>query len=120
MQLNVFGEPLLPCCFKPLTGWRRDGFCGFYSNDLGMHQVCVEITAEFLKFSLENGNDLTTPTEFFPGLKPGDKWCLCTKRWLEALKADKAPRLYLKATSIEVLNYIPLPLLKQMACDAED
>ncbi len=119
MQLNVFGEPLLPCCFDPMTGWQRDGFCGFYDEDAGMHQVCVEVTEEFLEFSKENGNDLTTPAPHFPGLKPGDKWCLCTMRWLQAFRADKAPRVYLRATSIEVLHHVPLPILKQMACDAE-
>lgn len=117
MQLNIFGEELLPCCLNPLTGWTRDGYCRNYSDDVGMHHVCISVSAEFLKFSKQNGNDLSSATEHFPGLKPGDKWCLCTSRWLQAMQSDMAPKVYLRATSIEVLKYIPLPLLKQMACD---
>ena len=117
MQLNVLGEELIPCCLDPLTGWQRDGLCGFYASDDGLHLVCIQATAEFLEFSQQAGNDLSTATEYFPGLKAGDKWCLCTSRWLQAFKEDKAPKIYLRATSIEVLQYIPLPILKQMACD---
>lgn len=117
MQLNVLGEELMPCCLEPLTGWNRDGFCGSYENDVGMHQVCVEVTEEFLVFSQKMGNDLITANEYFPGLKAGDKWCLCTSRFIEALKADVAPKIYLQATSIDVLKYVPLPILQQMACD---
>lgn len=117
MQLNVIGEPLEPCCLDPLTGWMRNGFCDMYEDDAGMHHVCVQVTAEFLEFSKENGNDLTTANEHFPGLKPGDKWCLCTARWMQAFNQDMAPKIFIKSTSIEVLNYIPLPILQQMACD---
>lgn len=117
MQLNVIGEPLEPCCLDPVTGWMRNGFCDMYEDDVGMHHVCVQVSAEFLEFSKGNGNDLTTPNESFPGLKPGDKWCLCTARWMQAFNQDMAPKIFIKSTSIEVLNYIPLPILQQMACD---
>ena len=115
MQLNVFGEKLTPCCLNPLTGWQRDGLCSFYNNDKGMHLVCVVVNAEFLQFSKSAGNDLSTATDNFPGLKPGDRWCLCVSRWLEAFRADQAPLIILSATSIQVLEYIPLPILQQMA-----
>lgn len=117
MQLNILGEPLEPCCFEPLTGWMRTGFCDMHEDDKGMHHVCVQVSEEFLSFSKEAGNDLSTPNEYFQGLKPGDKWCLCTARWIQAFNQDMAPRIFIRATSIEVLNYIPLPILQQMACD---
>jgi hypothetical protein len=120
VQLNVLGEPLEVCCLDPLTGWVRDGYCANHVSDTGMHHICVQVNTEFLVYSKAQGNDLSTPTEFFPGLKPGDKWCLCTMRWLQAVKDNQAPPVFLRATSIEVLNYVPLPLLKQLACDVED
>lgn len=117
MQLNVLGEALVSCCTDPMTGWARDGYCGNYESDGGMHHVCIEVNAEFLMYSKKQGNDLSTATEYFPGLKPGDKWCLCTVRWLQAFKDNMAPKIFLKSTSIEALTYIPLAILQQMACD---
>lgn len=97
---NVLGGVLLPCSMAPLTGWFRDGCCNTDANDAGLHTVCVEMTADFLAFSRERGNDLSTPQpEYgFPGLKPGDRWCLCAARWEEARQAGKAPRVVLAAT----------------------
>ncbi|SEJ58483.1 hypothetical protein SAMN05192553_105240 [Cyclobacterium xiamenense] len=110
MATNVFGQPLLPCCFNPLTGFYRDGYCRTGTDDTGTHTVCAIMTAEFLQFSLSVGNDLTTPRpEYgFPGLKPGDKWCLCLTRWLQAYHADVAPSVILEATHEKTLDLIPL------------
>jgi len=118
-KLNVLGEPLVPCSEKPLTGFFRDGCCNTDATDLGSHTVCVRVTAEFLEFSREKGNDLTTPMpEFgFPGLKPGDQWCLCAARWQEALKAGKAPRVVLQATHAASLRIVKLADLKRFAVD---
>lgn len=110
MATNVFGQPLLPCCFNPLTGFYRDGYCRTGTDDTGTHTVCAIMTAEFLQFSSSVGNDLTTPRpEYgFPGLKPGDKWCLCLTRWLQAYHADVAPSVILEATHEKTLDLIPL------------
>ncbi len=118
-KLNVLGEPLVPCSEKPLTGFFRDGCCNTDATDLGSHTVCVRVTAEFLEFSREKGNDLTTPMpEFgFPGLKPGDQWCLCAARWQEALKAGRAPRVVLQATHAAALRIVKLADLKRFAVD---
>ena len=118
-KLNVLGEPLVPCSEKPLTGFFRDGCCNTDATDLGSHTVCVRVTAEFLEFSREKGNDLTTPMpEFgFPGLKPGDQWCLCAARWQEALKAGRAPRVVLQATHAASLRIVKLADLKRFAVD---
>ncbi len=118
-KLNVLGEPLVPCSEKPLTGFFRDGCCNTDATDLGSHTVCVRVTAEFLEFSREQGNDLTTPMpEFgFPGLKPGDQWCLCAARWQEALKAGRAPRVVLQATHAASLRIVKLADLKRFAVD---
>jgi len=116
-QLNVLGTKLQPCCFEPKTGWMRDGHCNFYPEDRGLHIVCVEVTKEFLEFSLEKGNDLSTPTSYFPGLQPGDKWCICLMRFIEAFNAGKAPKVILEATNIHVLEVVPLSLLQQVATD---
>ena len=96
-KLNVLGEPLLPCSEQPMTGFFRDGCCNTSPEDLGRHVVCIRVTAEFLEFSRSRGNDLSTPNlEFgFPGLRPGDQWCLCAARWQEALEAGAAPRIAL-------------------------
>lgn len=98
--LNVLGTPLLPCSFAPLTGFLRDGCCKTDEHDHGRHLVCAQVTAEFLAFTAARGNDLISPRpEYrFPGLKPGDFWCLCALRWSEALEAGIAPRLKLAAT----------------------
>ena len=97
---NVFGEPLAECCTKPMTGFYRDGSCNTGPEDFGTHTVCTRVDAAFLAFSQSAGNNLSTPVpEFgFPGLKPGDCWCLCAERWKEAFEADKAPKVRLTAT----------------------
>lgn len=97
---NVLGGVLLPCSMAPITGWYRDGCCNTDENDLGLHTVCAEMTAEFLEFSRAAGNDLSTPRpEYgFAGLRPGDRWCLCAPRWEEARLAGAAPKVVLAAT----------------------
>ncbi len=116
---NVLGGPLQTCSDSPRTGFYRDGCCNTGNDDLGVHAVCVSVTADFLEFSQARGNDLSTPhPEFgFPGLKPGDKWCLCAARWVEALRAGAAPRLVLTATHEVMLDYAPLAELKKFAID---
>ncbi|MCC4213003.1 DUF2237 family protein [Leeuwenhoekiella parthenopeia] len=115
--LNVYGKPLIACCYEPLTGYFRDGFCKTIDADTGTHVVCAQVTEEFLNFSANRGNDLITPRPQwnFPGLKPGDFWCLCVSRWLEAEKAGVAPKLKLEACHQETLNYTRLELLEQYA-----
>lgn len=118
-KLNVLGEPLVPCSESPLTGFFRDGCCNTSKEDIGMHVVCVRVTREFLEFSRFRGNDLSTPVpEFgFPGLKPGDQWCLCAARWQEALEAGTAPRVVLQATHAAALKVVRLEDLKKYALD---
>jgi uncharacterized protein (DUF2237 family) len=114
---NVLGTELQPCCFDPLTGFFRDGYCRTGVNDLGAHLVCAEMTAEFLQFSRQVGNDLMTPVpEFdFPGLKPGDRWCLCVERWKEALDAGFAPPVILESTHMSAIEFVSLEDLKEHA-----
>ena len=114
-SLNVYGEPLEPCSTNPMTGFFRDGCCSTNDQDVGSHTVCIEVTQEFLEFSRLKGNDLSTPMpEYgFPGLKPGNRWCLCAARWYEACEADMAPRVFLKGTHERALDIIPLELLKK-------
>jgi uncharacterized protein (DUF2237 family) len=116
---NVFGEPLAPCSLQPRTGFTRSGACETGPDDPGVHGVCARVSAEFLAFSAARGNDLTTPhPEFgFPGLKPGDRWCLCAARWQEALAAGVAPRVVLRATHARVLDVVDLADLKAHALD---
>jgi hypothetical protein len=116
---NVLGTELEPCSFDPLTGFYRDGCCRTGKEDLGMHTICVETTEEFLRFSRQVGNDLSTPIpEYaFPGLKPGDRWCLCCLRWKEAHAAGMAPRVVLEATHISVLEFIDLEDLQAHAVE---
>ena len=116
---NVFGETLIPCSTDPLTGFFRDGCCNTSDQDMGSHTVCVEVSEAFLRFSRERGNDLSTPVEEFgfPGLNPGDRWCLCAARWLEAHEADMAPRVYLQRTHLRALEIVPLEVLRQYAAD---
>ena len=118
-QLNVFGEPVRLCSNKPLTGFFRDGCCNTSEEDFGRHVVCVEVTAEFLAFSKSRGNDLSTPMPDmeFPGLKPGDRWCLCAARWQEAFEAGMAPRVVLAATHESVQEIVDLEDLKPFAID---
>ena len=112
--LNVLGEPLQSCSFDPLTGYFRDGCCNTDANDHGTHVVCARVTTDFLTFSAERGNDLMTarPEWRFPGLKAGDRWCLCALRWKEALDAGVAPPVVLAATHSKVLEYVTLEDLK--------
>jgi len=114
---NVFGQPLQPCSFDPLTGFYRDGCCHTGPGDRGLHTVCTVMTEEFLRFSQAAGNDLSTPVpEFgFPGLKPGDRWCLCVTRWMEAFEAGCAPQVVLEATHISALEYVSLEDLQSYA-----
>ena len=104
---NIFGEPLKACCTDPMTGFYRDGLCRTDQFDQGSHTVCALVTIEFLEFSKSKGNDLSTPRpEYdFPGLKPGDKWCLCALRWKEAYQAGFAPKVDLEATNEKALEY---------------
>jgi hypothetical protein len=108
MAANVNGEPLQGCSEDPLTGFYRDGFCHTGERDTGTHVVCAEVTEEFLTFTASRGNDLSTPRpQFrFPGLKPGDRWCLCALRWEEARQAGVAPPVVLESTHIGVLEYV--------------
>lgn len=114
---NVLGTQLKPCSTEPRTGFFRDGCCNTSEDDHGVHTVCAEVTAEFLVFSQQAGNDLSTPRpEFgFPGLKPGDRWCLCAARWVEALSAGKAPRIVLESTHARTLDFVPLATLQRYA-----
>lgn len=118
-QRNVFGEPLKSCSERPLTGFYRSGCCHTGPDDLGLHTVCVEVTSDFLAFSKASGNDLSTPQpDFdFPGLEPGDRWCLCAARWREAFKAGHAPRVILGATHEATLAVVSLEDLKRYAID---
>jgi hypothetical protein len=118
-SLNVFGEALLSCSEDPLTGFFRDGCCNTSDDDIGSHTVCVEVTQDFLEYSRFRGNDLSTPhPEFgFPGLQPGDRWCLCAARWLEAYQQEMAPRVFLRRTHLKALDTIPLGVLKSFAVD---
>ena len=118
-KLNVLGEPLASCSDDPLTGFYRDGCCNTGPEDHGSHTVCTRVTSDFLKFSRERGNDLSTPhPEFgFPGLRTGDQWCLCAARWQEALEADAAPLVVLQATHAASLRIVKLADLKRHAVD---
>ncbi|HUF61255.1 MAG TPA: DUF2237 domain-containing protein [Verrucomicrobiales bacterium] len=118
-ERNARGGPLQPCSLDPLTGFYRNGKCQTGSEDAGCHAVCAVMSAEFLAFSKERGNDLSTPhPEFgFPGLAPGDRWCLCAPRWKEALDAGKAPSLVLSATSEAALQYVSRGILEEYAID---
>jgi uncharacterized protein (DUF2237 family) len=116
---NVLGDDLEPCSTDPLTGFFRNGCCDTSEADQGSHTVCAVMTAEFLEFSRQRGNDLSTPRpEFgFPGLRPGDRWCLCAARFLEAYEAGQAPRVKLTATHRRALEIVPLDLLRERALE---
>ncbi|PZO10518.1 MAG: DUF2237 domain-containing protein [Lysobacteraceae bacterium] len=118
--LNVLGRPLLPCGTEPMTGYFRDGCCRTDASDRGLHVVCAVMTPEFLAFSQRRGNDLSTPRpEFdFPGLRPGDRWCLCANRWLEAWMEGVAPRVVLQSTHLNALGVVTLEQLRALAVDA--
>ena len=113
-QLKVLGTALEPCCMNPVTGFYRDGSCHTGPRDHGVHTVCAVMTAEFLQYTSSCGNDLITPLpQFgFPGLKPGDKWCLCADRWKESIKAGVAPPIILESTHQKTLDYVSLVVMK--------
>ena len=115
--LNVLGTSLKACCHAPKTGFYRDGYCRTEARDLGRHVICAEVTAAFLAYSKEQGNDLSTPRpEFdFPGLQPGDRWCLCANRWLDAHEEGVAPKVILEACEESALKVVPLDVLKAYA-----
>ena len=119
-EKNVLGGELLACSYDPLTGYFRDGCCATHDQDGVAHLVCVQVTSEFLEFSVARGNDLVTPRpEFhFRGLKPGDRWCLCAGVWRQAYEAGVAPPVVLEATHEEALAVVPLAILKDHAIDA--
>ncbi|WP_119304706.1 DUF2237 family protein [Dongia deserti] len=118
-DVNVFGDRLAPCSIDPVTGFYRDGCCSTGVDDRGRHVVCAEMTTAFLEFSKRVGNDLSTPRPElgFPGLKPGDRWCLCADRWQQALEAGAAPRVVLGATHRLALEHVDLADLKRHALD---
>ena len=117
---NVLGGELIPCSVDPVTGFYRNGCCETGPHDLGLHTVCAVMTADFLAYSKSAGNDLSTPhPEYeFPGLQPGDRWCLCAPRWKEALDAGMAPQVVLESTHEETLAIVPLGVLKDHAATA--
>jgi uncharacterized protein (DUF2237 family) len=119
MAKNVLGGDLEPCGFDPVTGFYRDGCCNTGSEDVGLHVVCAQVTAEFLAFSKQQGNDLSTPQPEvgFPGLRPGDRWCLCAPRWAEAFTEGVAPPVVLEATHMATLEWIELDTLRQFAAE---
>ena len=116
---NVLGGPLAMCSLRPMAGFFRTGCCETGPQDRGRHVVCAQVTEEFLEFSVANGNDLVTPQPDldFPGLRPGDRWCLCAARWKEALDAGVAPPVILQATHEEAVAIVPLAVLKRHAID---
>ena len=122
MAKNVLGQELQPCSTDPLTGFYRTGCCDTGADDVGIHIVCARVTAEFLEFSQGAGNDLSTPNEAFgfPGLRPGDQWCLCADRWKEAFDAGAAPPVVLEATHASALEWVTLDELREHAASPPD
>lgn len=116
-RLNVLGQPLASCCYSPITGYFRNGFCHVSPTDLGQHTVCAQMTSEFLNYSQQTGNDLITPIPEidFVGLQPGDFWCICVTRWVDAYQDGKAPPIKLEACHQSVLSYVPLDVLMEYA-----
>lgn len=119
--MNVLGSKLQTCCTSPMTGFYRDGLCRTGGGDFGSHVVCAQMTADFLAFTKSKGNNLSTPAPMyhFPGLKPGDRWCLCASRWQEALAAGVAPPVALAATHVSALEYVTMDDLQQHALEEE-
>ncbi len=119
-QRNVLGNPLQPCGTDPMTGFFRDGACRTCDEDRGVHTVCARVTEDFLAFSKSNGNDLSTPVpQFgFPGLRPGDRWCLCAGRWKDALEAGMAPPVVLESTHEATLEVVSVEQLREHAIPA--
>lgn len=122
MAKNVLGSDLQPCSMSPRTGWLRDGCCHTGPGDVGLHLLCAVMTPEFLRFSLSRGNDLTTPMpeHGFPGLRAGDRWCLCIRRWQEAFEAGAAPSVVLEATHVSALEFVNLDDLRAHAAVGGD
>jgi len=120
-ERNVLGGELAPCSMDPVTGFMRDGYCYPLQRDPGRHEICAVMTAEFLKYSKAQGNDLVTPRPEldFPGLDPGDHWCVCVPRWIEAHEAGRAPPVNLEATSEDVLEDVSLETLQEYAADSD-
>lgn len=119
--INVLGGVLVPCSLQPRTGWFRDGCCNTEARDRGSHTVCAQVTREFLEFLREQGNDLITPApeHGFPGLSPGDCWCVCAASWAEAYRAGRACPVYLERTHRSALRYVPLEALMAHAVGSE-
>lgn len=119
MARNVLGTDLESCSTEPMTGFYRDGCCRTGPDDQGLHIVCAVMTSDFLTFSASRGNDLSTPMPAygFPGLEPGDRWCLCARRWVEAHEAGMAPQVVLAATHSSALEFIELETLREYAVD---
>ena len=119
MATNVLGGPLQSCCMDPVTGFYRNGRCDTGAGDHGVHVVCAVMTDKFLRFSKSRGNDLSTPVPQwgFPGLKDGDRWCLCASRWKEALDAGMAPKVILEATHISMLEFATIEELREHAVE---
>ena len=115
--LNVLGSDLLPCSYDPITGWYRDGGCHTDDQDRGSHVICARMTMAFLNFQFERGNDLITPrpAQRFRGLEPGDRWCVCALRWLEAWVEGCAPPVVLESTHARATEFVPLDWLRQSA-----
>ena len=120
--MNVLGDPLQNCSCEPMTGWYRNGLCQTDSSDLGQHSICCVMTEQFLSYSKAQGNDLTTPMPAFqfPGLKPGDHWCVCAPRWKQAYEDGVAPLVRLEATEDTALNVVSLEQLQQHAHQSID
>jgi uncharacterized protein (DUF2237 family) len=118
-EINVLGEPLQTCSEQPLTGFYRDGKCNTCDEDVGSHTICIQASQEFLEYSRFKGNDLSTlmPEFGFEGVKPGDGWCLCAARWLEAFEDGRAPRVYLMRTHKRALEVVPFEKLREYAVD---
>lgn len=122
MAKNVLGTELKSCSMDPVTGFYRNGCCDTGAQDAGLHIICVEVTEDFLNFSMSVGNDLSTPNEMyqFPGLKPGDRWCLCALRWKQAYESNVAPKVVLEATHMSMLEFMDLEVMQEFAVDAID
>ena len=118
--MNVLGTELIACSYDPLTGYFRDGCCNTQADDLGSHVICAKMTQEFLEFSKQRGNDLYTPMPHyrFPGLKPGDRWCLCASRWKDAYDAGMAPKVVLESTHASTLEFASIEELKSCAAES--
>lgn len=119
-QRNLLGQPIEPCSLEPRTGWFRTGCCETDENDAGRHVVCIQATTEFLAFSKARGNDLSTPRPGFPGLRPGDRWCVCAARWQEAFDAGAAPPVYLAGTHESATEVCERDALMEHALDSHN